>query len=131
MQGTLFFFFLFFLKFCFVSPFEPYFRPHRQWWVREREETLSPVTHSSVCVCVCVRDVHSRNPRRVGGDPGKAFLITIVFAKVKKSNNNNNKKHNNPKKNKIHKKTKKGGKERKKKRQGNKESHFLASASNL
>lgn len=35
----------------------------------------------------CVFNIHSPEPQMCLGELGKAFLITIVFAKVKKSNN--------------------------------------------
>lgn len=34
-------------------------------------------------MCVCV-NIHSPEPQTCLGEPGKVFLITIVFAKVKK-----------------------------------------------
>lgn len=37
----------------------------------------------SIPVCVCV-NIHSPEPQTCLGEPGKVFLITIVFAKVKK-----------------------------------------------
>lgn len=45
-----------------------------------REETLSPSR-----LFQCVFNIHSPEPQPHLGEPGKAFLITIMFAKVKKS----------------------------------------------
>lgn len=54
----------------------------------------------------CVFNIHSPEPQMCLGELGKAFLITIVFAKVKKSNNKKQKQtiQKNQKKKKTHKK---------------------------
>lgn len=41
-------------------------------------------THPQLSIPVCVCNIHSPEPQTCLGEPGKAFLITIVFAKVKK-----------------------------------------------
>lgn len=57
-----------------------------------REETLSPSR-----LFQCVFNIHSPEPQPHLGEPGKAFLITIMFAKVKKSKEKNKNKQTNKK----------------------------------
>lgn len=70
-----------------------------------REETLSPSR-----LFQCVFNIHSPEPQPHLGEPGKAFLITIMFAKVKKSKDKKTKTSKQTKK-KIKKEEKKKKKE--------------------
>lgn len=65
-----------------------------------REETLSPSR-----LFQCVFNIHSPEPQPHLGEPGKAFLITIMFAKVKKSKEKNKNKQTNKKSKKKKKKS--------------------------
>lgn len=67
-----------------------------------REETLSPSR-----LFQCVFNIHSPEPQPHLGEPGKAFLITIMFAKVKKSKDKKTKTSKQTKKNQKRKKEKK------------------------
>lgn len=49
-------------------------------------------THPQLSISVCVCNIHSPEPQTCLGEPGKAFLITIVFAKVIKCKEKKNKK---------------------------------------